>query len=393
VLHAVWGFGAASETFIVDRMVELDRLGWEAWVGAKWIVEDPVFEFPSAERLLSPRPRDQLAQRLRGFVRRQPEWWWLRRPIARLEPALIHAHFGWAAAEALGAADHYGLPLLAGFHGYDATVYPRYGFDAHHDVGERTMPADLYTDLFARADGILATSEFIAAKLRELGCERQIDVVESGIRLECFPYRGPREAATAADFRLLFIGRLVPYKGLDTAIEALAELRAGGSVTPLLSVVGEGPARAQLEALAESRGVAEHIVFHGRRPRAFVLEQLQAADALVMPSRTTPAGQAEGLGNVVKEALAVGLEVAVSDNGGIAETLPPERREEQFAEGDALALARRLEQIAALGWDDRQRRARRGRSWVEEAFDWRSQALRLDAVYRRAVGVTSRVSS
>ena len=385
MLHALWGFGAASETFIVNRMVELDRLGWEAWVGAKWIVENPVYEFPPPERVLSPRPRDELLRRLRGYPRRQPEWWWLRRPIAKLEPALIHAHFGWAAQEALAAAEHYGIPLVAGFHGYDATVYPRYGFDAHHDAGEPTMPTDLYADLFERADGILATSEFIASKLRELGCRREIDVVFSGTRLECFPYRGPREGASAADFRLLFIGRLVPYKGLEVAIEALAELHAGGAVTPTLSVVGEGPARAELEALAESRGVSRQVTFHGRQPRAFVLEELRKADALVMPSRTTPAGQAEGLGNVVKEALAVGLEVAVSDNGGIAETLPPERREEQVAEGDAQALARRLEAIAALGRGERESRARRGRGWVEEAFDWRTQALRLEAVYRRAL--------
>lgn len=385
MLHAIQGFGAASETFIVDRMVELDRLGWEAWVGAKWIVESPVYEFPPPERIISPRPRDELARRLRGAIRRQPEWWWLRRPIRRLDPVLVHAHFGWAAVEALGAAEHYGLPLVAGFHGYDATVYPRYGFDAHHDAGERTMPVDLYADLFACADGILATSEFIASKLRELGCERRIDVVFSGTRLECFPWRGPREGADPTDFRLLFVGRLVPYKGLDVAIDALAELLAGGAVRSTLSVVGEGPARAELEALAEARGVAERVTFHGRRPRSAVLFELRQADALVMPSRTTPAGQAEGLGNVVKEALAVGLEVAVSDNGGIAETLPPERRDEQVAEGDATALARRLEALAALGRGEREARAQRGREWVAETFDWRRQALRIEDVYRRVL--------
>jgi colanic acid/amylovoran biosynthesis glycosyltransferase len=384
-LHAIWGFGAASETFIVDRMVELDRLGWEAWVAAKWIVDAPVYEFPPPERVVSPRPRDELARRLRRPLGPTPPWWWLRRPIAKLDPVLIHAHFGWTAREALGAAERYRIPLVAGFHGYDATVYPRYGFDAHEEAPAPSMPDDLYAELFARADGILATSEFIAAKLRELGCEREIDVVPSGTRLDCFPYRGPRPGAGVEELRVLFVGRLVPYKGLDVTIEALAELAGGEGPRARLTAVGEGPARSELEALASSHGLEGSVEFRGRQPRSVVLEELNRADVLVLPSRTTPAGQAEGLGNVVKEALAVGLEVAVSDNGGIAETLPPERRDEQVAEGDATALALRLEAIAALPAAERERRARRGRAWVEEAFDWRRLSPRIAAVYQRAL--------
>lgn len=384
MLHATWGFGGATETFVVDRMVELDRLGWEAWVGAKWIVDEPVLEFPPAGRVLSPRPRDRLARRLRRLGRPGPEWWWLERPIARARPALIHAYFGWTAREALGAAEHHGIPLLASFHGYDATVYPRYGFDALYEAPEPAMPAGIYDDLFRRAGCVFATSDFIASKLRELGCKRQIDVVPSGIRLELFPFRGPRQDAAAGELRVLFVGRLVPYKGLDLAIEALAALAAGGSGAPTLTVVGEGPARAECEALAESLGVAERVRFRGRRTRAGVLEALREADVLVLPSRTTPAGQAEGLGNVVKEALAVGLEVAVSDNGGLPETMPPNRRGELVPEGDAEALAARLEAtVRRRGeWP---RRAREGRGWVERAYDWRRLAPRIDDAYRRVL--------
>lgn len=390
VLHATWGFGAASETFIVDRMVELDRLGWEAWVAAKWIVDEPIFEFPPPSRVISPRPRDRLGRKLRRR-RSVPDWWWLDRPIARTQPALIHAHFGWTAREALGAAEHHGLPLVAGFHGYDTTVYPHHGFDAFYEAGETTMPPGIYDELFRRAGCILATSHFIASKLRDLGCEREIEVVPSGIRLERFPFRGPREDVEARELRLVFVGRLVPYKGLDLAIEAVAQLAAGGWATTL-TAVGEGPARLELEALAESLGVADRVEFRGRQPYRAVLEALRAADLLVLPSRTTPAGQAEGLGNVVKEALAVGLQVTVSDNGGLSETLPPERREEQVPEGDATALATRLEAIARVKgeWP---RRAHAGRRWVEQAYDWRKLAPRIGDAYRRVLEDASTASS
>jgi glycosyltransferase involved in cell wall biosynthesis len=378
------GFGSASETFIVDRMLELDRLGWEASVGAKWMVDEPLYEFPPVARVFAPRPRDELLRKGQPW-RKGREWWWLERPIGKVRPTLIHAHFGWTAREVLGAAEHYGIPLAAGFHGYDATVYPRYGFDAHDDPAAVTMPPGVYDELFRKADCIFATSNFIASKLRELGCERGIDVVPSGIRLENFPFRGPRPEAAADELRLLFVARLVPYKGLDLVLEALARLANGGSAAPTLTVIGEGPARKEYEDLAERLGIASLVDFRGRQPRTAVTDAFWAADVLVLPSRTTAAGQAEGLGNVVKEALAVGLEVAITDNGGLSETMPPERRGELVAEGDAMALAQRLDAIAGSRGDWRER-AHDGRRWVETTFDWRQQALRLDQAYRRITG-------
>jgi colanic acid/amylovoran biosynthesis glycosyltransferase len=374
----VLGFGSASETFIVDRMRELDRLGWEAWVGAKWLVDEPLFEFPPPARVIAPRPRDEWRRR---FSLRGAESWWLERPISKVRPTLIHAHFGWTGIEAVGAARRHGMPIAVGFHGYDATVYPRYGFDAHDRAGGRTMPVGVYDEVFAQSDAILASSDFIASKLRDLGCDREIDVVRSGIRLEDFAFRGPREDAVPGRLRLVFIGRIVPYKGLDIVLEAMAKL-IESDVSPSLVVVGEGPDRPACEELAAELGLADRVDFRGRQPRTAVRAALGEADALVFPSRTTPAGQAEGLGNVAKEALAVGLELVASDNGGISETIPAERHGELVAEGDPEALATRLLEIDCIRGEWPQR-ALEGRRWIEAEFSWRKLADRLDEVYRR----------
>jgi colanic acid/amylovoran biosynthesis glycosyltransferase len=387
VLHAVTGFGYASETFIYDRMRELDRLGWEAWVGAKWIVGDPLFDFPAPDRIISPRPRDNLMRRLNPVAAGR-KWWWLQRPIRKSGPALIHAHFGWTAIEAVPAAERHGIPLVAGFHGYDATVFPHYGMDAD-GAGEPTMPPGVYDEVFEKAACIFATSNFIAATLRELGCPQDPVVVPSGIRLEYFPYRGPRGRDEEEELRIVFVGRLVPSKGLDVAIEAIAEIGDDAPIT--LEIIGEGPMRAECEALAHSLGLEECVRFRGRQPREAVLAALEQADVLVMPSRITATGQAEGLGNVIKEALAVGLEVAATDNGGIPEAFPPERRGELVQEGDAIALAARLMEIrrARADWPER---SLAGRRWVEEACDWKVVALKLDAAYRRVMGASPRPS-
>ena len=105
---------------------------------------------------------------------------------------------------------------------------------------------------------------------------------------------------------------------------------------------------------------------------------------LVAPSRTASTGQAEGLGNVTKEAFAVGLQVVATANGGLPETIPPAYRSELVPEGDPLSLAK---QLAALldrrsGWPAR---AEVGRQWVQQSFDWRRLAPRIAGAYERAI--------
>jgi glycosyltransferase involved in cell wall biosynthesis len=384
VLHALGKFGAPSETFLIDRMVELDRLGWEAWVCTPSVLEGEFFSFPPKQRLLLARRREFHYLRARKLLRLERgidlTSWWLERPIARARPALIHAHFGWAGRQALPAAIRHRLPLVVGFHGYDALVYPQFRFEA-----ERSDPipdgALVYRELFARASRVLAVSAFIERKLRELGCEREIAVIPSGIRLECFPYRGPRRED--GEYRLLFIGRLLPYKALDVLLRALPIVLQTASETHL-EIVGDGPAREESEALMSELGLGRRVTFHGEQPRSGVRAALERSDVLVAPSRTMPSGQAEALSNVVKEAMAVGLPVAATSNGGIPEATPPRYRHELVREGDHLALADRILALNAerARWGER---TAEGRRWVEAEFDWKRVGRTLASVYEEAV--------
>ncbi len=380
VLHAISEFGTISQSFLVDRLVELERTGWEAWVGTLAVTNRELFPYPPDERVLRPARPALPARVVARFTRRhrRAPSWPIDRYIARARPQLVHAHFGWTAAQTLPAVKRAGLPLVAGFHGYDATVFPRYGFI---DLASQSMPPPLrqdpYRRLFDEVDCVLAVSRFIERKLRELGFTGRVEVVPSGIRLHEFPFRGVRE--DDRECRVLFVGRLVPYKGLDVLIRALAQLKS--KVAGLrLDVVGDGPTLEPSRMLARELGLADRIAFHGARPRTGVVNAMQASDILVAPSKTMPTGQAEGLSNVVKEALAVGLPLVASDNGGIPEVVPPPYREELVPENDADALADRLAAIVA----DRgkwQERASIGREWVESTFDWGRLAPRIASVY------------
>lgn len=378
--------GAASETFLTDRMVELDRLGWEAWVAARGLTAKPIVPFPPPERTIVLRRRRAIAARLRSVrgsgQHAGPEW--IELGIRRARPDLLHAHFGWNGLAALPAARSHRVPLVVGLHGYDVCVYPHHGLDpssAGAGSARGTVPSEVYAELFELAASVIVNSRFLEGRLRALGYSRPFEVIPSGIPLEQFRFRGPRP--DTGECRLLYVGRLVEYKGLDTAIRALAALgeRIGST---RLDVIGDGPQRSADERLVAELGLQELVAFHGAATRAEVIAALNSADLVLAPARTLASGQAEALGNVLKEALAVGVEVVATDHGGHPEVVPPERRGELVPEGSSAQLAGAIEERWAerAAWESR---ARRGRAWVEENFDWRALAPRIAAIYRHAV--------
>jgi glycosyltransferase involved in cell wall biosynthesis len=127
------------------------------------------------------------------------------------------------------------------------------------------------------------------------------------------PVAAPADEAGLPPFAgptLVTVCRLVPWKGVEGVIRALPEL-AGAR----LAVVGDGPLRAPLEALARELGVAERVLFTGGVPAARVRAILRQADVFVLNSSY------EGLPHVVLEAMAEGAPVVATDAGGTGEVV------------------------------------------------------------------------
>jgi glycosyltransferase involved in cell wall biosynthesis len=108
--------------------------------------------------------------------------------------------------------------------------------------------------------------------------------------------------------RLLYVGRMVPFKAVDVALRALARLPDSVGLT----LVGDGPARPELEALAARLGVADRCRFTGAKPQAEVRRYYAEAGVLVFPSVR------ESGGMVVLEAMSHGLPCLVARWGGPA---------------------------------------------------------------------------
>jgi glycosyltransferase involved in cell wall biosynthesis len=148
-----------------------------------------------------------------------------------------------------------------------------------------------------------------------------------------------REELGLGGFAVLFLGRLVPIKGLDVLIEAL------GPCTGLqLVVAGEGPLRETLEQRARAQGLdARFLGVVGPRRRA---ELLQACDVLALPSRRLEDGRQEGLPLAVVESMAAGLPVVATDTGAVAELVDNGRSGLLVPADTPVALAAELTGLA-----------------------------------------------
>lgn len=187
-------------------------------------------------------------------------------------------------------------------------------------------------------------SEFTRARAREAGWSlRCTEVSPPGID-ERFLAPAPERTW---DWRLLYVGRLDPRKGIDTAIDALTHLPAQARLT----VVGAGSgAEAQrLAALADELGLAERVTLTGPCPREQLPAVYAAADAMVFPVRW-----AEPWGLVPLEAMGVGRPVVATGRGGSAEYLTNEVNSLLFEADDPAGLAAAVRRLAG----DAQLRAR-----------------------------------
>jgi glycosyltransferase involved in cell wall biosynthesis len=140
--------------------------------------------------------------------------------------------------------------------------------------------------------------------------------------------------------RVLYAGNLVPSKGVDVLLRAVAELSRRG-VPCQLKVLGEGPGRFELETLAHELGIASRINWSAFVPQAMMPGEYGASTVTVLPTR----GRAEGLGLMLVEALLAGSAVVGTSVGGIPEVVVHEQTGLIARDGDATDLADQVQRL------------------------------------------------
>lgn len=223
--------------------------------------------------------------------------------------------------------------LLVSFRGYDATQYP-------------AQRPGIYRRLFAVADRLLPVSDSLQQRLQALGAPAdRLTRIPSGIDLERFPLQ-LRHPPVTPPLRLLTVARLVEKKGLAVAIAAVAQLRQQG-VALHYTIIGDGPLRPALTAQIAHQQLADVVTLSGWRDQDEVRQALYQAHIFLMPSLTAADGDAEGIPNALKEAMASGMPVIATDHAGIPELVSDGVSGLLVAEGKCDALAAAVQQLLA----------------------------------------------
>jgi glycosyltransferase involved in cell wall biosynthesis len=228
---------------------------------------------------------------------------------------------------------------------------------------------------------IMAISEFIRIRMIDLGVPaRKLITVYHGTDVGSYSPQPDARASLAAEFPvrdgeflLCAICRLIPFKNVQTILEACALLAARGRAFRLF-VAGEGFLRDELESLARRLNIADRVHWLGHRGNPERL--LQACDVFLLAS----IGEAFGL--VLCEAMACGIPVIAADSGGIVEIVRDGETGLLVAPRDAHAFADAIEKLAS---DPRLRQEMglRGRRRVEQYFDTKFVGENTVNVYRK----------
>lgn len=180
--------------------------------------------------------------------------------------------------------------------------------------------------------------------------------------------------------RIVFVGRLVPYKGADILIEAAAPLLRRGMAA--LDIIGDGPLMPELESLLDRKQVRAAVRLHGWLDHSAVRAWLEGSDILGFPSIR------EFGGGVVLEAMAAGAVPMIVDYAGPGELVTettgykvPLGDRESIVAGFNAALSRIIENPADLV---SMRLAAQKR--VGDLFTWEAKARQVLEVYRWILG-------
>ena len=180
------------------------------------------------------------------------------------------------------------------------------------------------------------------------------------------------------------MGRLVPYKGADILLEAVAEFLRSGQLE--LHIIGDGPQKSLLEAMVDRLGIGNSVRFEGWVPHIEIQNRLRLCDVLILPSVR------EFGGAVVVEAMALGVAPIVADYGGPSELVdektgirvPFSDRQSlvigiKEAIGDAIRYPHMLDKLGAAG-----------REKVQTKLTWDAKAEQIAAVYDAVLnGITN----
>ncbi|PIQ88749.1 MAG: hypothetical protein COV72_06715 [Candidatus Omnitrophica bacterium CG11_big_fil_rev_8_21_14_0_20_42_13] len=283
--------------------------------------------------------------------------------INRSQSRLIHAQFLTDAIFCHRLIKESRLPLIINLRGHDLFVPQLRYF----------LPSFLpFVSKF------VVKSESMKEELLSLGCEpSKIEVVYGGINIDRIIFK--LRMASKNKIRILCAGRFVEKKGFDTTLKFFYRLlRAYPDAT--LTLLGEGRLKNNVVRLVKRLGIAERVNIKNFMDHQSFIKELYRHNLFLLPSKTGPDGDKEGIPNVLKEAMASGMPVISTYHSGIPELISDNETGYLVREDDHQAI---LDKVNFM-LDNRERVFRNclnARFFVEKTFDAKKTAQQMEYLY------------
>ena len=249
------------------------------------------------------------------------------------------------------------------------------GIDPLTSVAGMAYEAFYGRPVLKKVDRIIAVSQGVRDDIVRYGIPpEKFTVIHNGVDLSKMGWHAPQkrdERRGKKERQILYMGRLVKQKGLDTLIRAMKIVRKSGDVR--LVIAGEGAQMEPLEKLAASLGLSDSIEFPGFVEDEKVREIYAESDLFVLPSVSEPFGM------VLVEAMAGGLPCIGTDVGGIPEIIEHGRNGLIVPPGSVEALASGITEL--LRDDEKRERMAAEALKTARMFDWDIIAEKTERFY------------
>lgn len=298
--------------------------------------------------------------------------------VARKEEVdLLHTH--WIVPQGLIGAICVHLlrcPHILSVHGTDVNI-----------AAESRVIGGLTRFVTRNCDKILTNSTYTRNVLISIdpSADDKVEVIPMGVDIEKLRNaQNGNDTKTSGAPHILYIGRLIDWKGLEYLIEAFAIVSHRVPGVQLV-IGGEGPEEGKLKQQVEHLGLSESVQFVGFIESQDLSRYYHEAAVFVLPSIQTK-GQTEGLGVVLLEAMACGTPVVGSNVGGIPDIIKDGWNGYLFQERSPTQLAERiilLLENSAI----REQFQENGLRTVYENYSWEQVSLKFIRKYERLVNL------
>ncbi len=287
------------------------------------------------------------------------------------QPDLVHVYYGHKAVKYRKMLKDSGVPWLVSFHGVDVVKFL-----------DRKGYREGLTKVFKEAQLVLARSESLLDRLRDLGCpEEKLRLNRTPVPLDSIEFK-LRKPPADGHWRLFQACRLIPKKGLFTTLKALPKVVERWPDLKFV-LAGTGPDEERFAAAVKDAGLENNVELVGWVNQDQLREEFAKAHAFIHPSELTETQDQEGVPNAMVEAMAAGLPILATTHGGIPEAadngkdgyLVPEKDHEALAD----AILKLLDSPETL-----ERFSQQAHDTVTSKFGFEKQIGALEACYTEA---------